>query len=313
MKLKAFVLGTLVAAVFGAGCATSVRVPDPPSGVIATAAGGAPGYQHGADRSHFSVGARGHRLVEHGYLKHVGDEGTLAIDQINGSAYGVPNANARPQSLAPFGKSAADHDAFVRDYFTKNGIPADQIGGVKGRTLLEATGRSDEKERPIPKVTGYYTVLERAVDGIPVVDSFAWARVNVEGQIVEEAVYWPAISVEVMSKVKQLLDVRSDVKRRHELGARISADASNARLVIRHSAASSHDPFEAFACVDVMVKAMPAEAQAVTSYSTATPLSETSYVRHFDIEGKEVFLPQERFRLAHEYPARKVPAVQSEK
>jgi hypothetical protein len=310
MKLTIVILATALCA---GGCATPVRIPDPPSGVIAAADGGVPGYQHGNDRSHFSSGARTRRVIEHGYSKLVGDEGTLAIDQINGSAYGVPKANSQSQKLAPYGKSAADHDAFVREYFSKNGIPADQIGAAQGRTLLEVTGRSDEQERPTPKVTGYYTVLQRIVDGTPVTDSFAWARVNVDGQIVEEAVYWPAISADVVANLKQLRDTVSDPKRRHELAVRIPVDASNARLAIRHSAASSHDPFEAFASIDVLVKVMSPGAQQPLNYdsTTAPVVSEVGYVRHFDIEGKEMFLPQERFRLVQKYPARKFPAAQS--
>jgi hypothetical protein len=69
-------------------------------------------------------------------------------------------------------------------------------------TLLEANGRSDETTRTIPRITAYYSVVERAVDGIPVPDSFAWARANSESRIVEEAVYWPALPRDVLAEAK---------------------------------------------------------------------------------------------------------------
>lgn len=293
MKLTILILTAALAA----GCVTQVRVPDRQSGVIAATDGGVIGYQHGADRSNFAVGAHAHRTLEHGYLKHVGSEGTFAIDRVNGSAYGVPKASAHSQHLGPYGKSPNDHNAFVRAYFVKSGIPVEQIGAVKGRTLLEATGTADEKERATPKVTGYYTVLERTVDGIPVADSFAWARVNAEGQIVEEAVYWPAIAGAVIAKARQLREVRDDPKRRHELATRISADASSAQIVIRHSSASSDEPFEGFASVDLLVKVMAPGTEQSPNYDKTTLMPQTAYVRHFDIDGKELFLPQERLRL----------------
>jgi hypothetical protein len=184
----------------------------------------------------------------------------------------------------------------VRAYFAKSGIPIEQIGAVKGRTLLEATGSANERDRATPKVIGYYTVLERSVDGIPVADSFAWARVNVEGHIVEEAVYWPAIAGTVVANARQLREVRDDPERRRTFAALISAEGSSAQIAIRHSSASSDEPFEAFASVDLLVKVMAPRTEQSSNYDK-TLMSQTAYVRHFDIDGKALQLPQERFRL----------------
>ena len=81
--------GTNLVVLDASGCATQVKTPEPPSGVIAVPEGGASGYQHGADRSRFSVGAGSYRATEHGYFKLTGAEGTLALDQFNGSVYAV--------------------------------------------------------------------------------------------------------------------------------------------------------------------------------------------------------------------------------
>lgn len=56
----------------------------------------------------------------------------------------VCSAHAESLQLPPFGKSSDDHDSFVKDYFLKLGSPADQVGSVRGMTLLEAQGPAAE-------------------------------------------------------------------------------------------------------------------------------------------------------------------------
>ena len=248
-------------------------------------------------------------MSEHDYAKRRGDQGTFAIDQKNGSTYGVPKANARAQLLVPFGKSPAEHDAFVLDYFRKCGIPAEQIGAVQGRMLLEATGRADEKEQAVPKVKAYYSVLQRVVDGIRVPDSFAWARANEKGEIVDEAVYWPALSRETLTSAQRLRDAWSDEYRRRELSARIHGDDPRTAVAIRHSAASSHDAFKEFASIDVYVSVAAPGPEQVPTASATSSLSHVSYIRHFNLEGTELQLPQELYGLARKYTARKPEAV----
>ncbi|WLI89506.1 hypothetical protein Q4S45_22915 [Massilia sp. R2A-15] len=300
-----------VAALCMGGCASRMTTPPPPSGTIPSA-GGAAGYQHGADRTRFVAGVQSVRLGEHGYAKLTGSEGTFAVDTVNGSAYGVPKANARSQQLAPFGKSPAEHDASVTDYFRRSGIPADQIGSAQGRMLLEATGRGDDAVRAAPKVKAYYSVLQRVVDGIAVPDSFAWARINARGEVVEEAVYWPAISRETLASAQKLREAWADDNRRRELTGRIHIDNSRAATVaIRHASASSHDAFEAFASIDITVNVTAPGAQRAATAEDQTSAPGVGYVRHFDIDGKELRLPQERFVLDRKFPARKAtPAPQ---
>src|SRR5947209_3053629 len=138
--------------------ACAVNAPPPRQGLIPAPDGGTAGYQHGPEGSRFVVGQSPRRTVQHGYLKQTGDQGTLAINQGNGSVFGVPNAQANSLRLPPFGASPQDHDAFVKDYLLKLGLPADQVENVHGMTLLEANGRSDETTRTAPRITAYYSV-----------------------------------------------------------------------------------------------------------------------------------------------------------
>src|ERR1700760_1905620 len=136
-----FMRGLLVVTLTLSGCAMQVKTHEPSPGVITAAAGGADGYQHGADRSGFSVGAGRHRTNDHGYFKVTGTEGTIAVDETNGSAYAVPKARSDAQRRPPFGQTPAEHDRFVLDYFKKSGVPLEQIGSVSSRVLVGGPGR----------------------------------------------------------------------------------------------------------------------------------------------------------------------------
>jgi hypothetical protein len=73
--------------------------------------------------------------------------------------------------------------------------------------------------------------------------------------------------------------------------------------VIRHSAATSDEPFEAFAGFDVVIHSSQPSLQ-----KAAGPATSVSVTRHFDINGRERFLPQERLDLSARYSVNKKPA-----
>lgn len=304
MKIRALAIPVPVLLCLAA-CAAVNAPPPPPQGLIPAAAGGTAGYQHGPEGSLFAVGQHARRAVQYGYLKQTGDEGTLAISQGNGSVFGVPNARASSLRVPPFGASPQDHDAFVKNYFVKLGLPADHVAEVRGMTLLEANGRSDETTRTIPRITAYYSVVKRVINRIPVPDSFAWARANSEGRIVQEAVYWPALPRDVVAEAERFKDMLSDDERRRAFQSRIPADISQATLAIRH-ASVTEDHFETFASLDVTIRSSPAAVQLDAMQKAASSsVGGAAVIRHFDINGTERFLPQETFDLKDRYPARK--------
>ena len=116
-------------------CATANVPVGPRQGVTPAGNGGVNGYQHGVEGSLFAFGAHFKRVQQFGYLKQVGDEGVLAINLSNGSTFGIPNSNAPGLKSRPFGKSPADHDGFVRAYFVKLGLPADQVARGESGSL----------------------------------------------------------------------------------------------------------------------------------------------------------------------------------
>jgi hypothetical protein len=301
-----------MAALTLAGCQSIDVPPEPPPGPISTDAQGASGYQHGGvGVSKFAVGDDAKRTLALGYLKLSGDEGTLAIRQTNGSVFAVPNAHAQSLQLPPYGGSPQDHDRFVKAYFVALGLPAAQVKRVHAMTLVEASGRTDEAGSATPRVSAYYSVLDRAVGNTPVPDSFAWARVNAQGVVVQEGVYWPAIPGKVLADAKRLNDMLADRARRQAFQSRLPVDAATASVAIRHASASE-DQFEAFASVDITVHAdvaiRGADAGNATNAANARQGSVSggaTFVRHFDIDGTERFLPQERLNLTRQYPATK--------
>jgi len=312
-----------------AACATMNVPPPPRQGLIPAGDGGAAGYQHGIDGSRFVVGQNTRRLVQYGYLlmlaeygdtsprgrkrhcilrasvKLTGDEGTVAISRGNGSTFGVPHARASTLRMPPFGASPQEHDAFVRDYFVKLGLPADQVDEVRCMTLLEANGRSDETAQAIPRVTAYYSIVKRVVEGIAAPDSFAWARANSEGRIVQEGVYWPVLPRGVLDEARRFKDILSDDQRRRAFQSRIPGDISKATLAIRHASATEGH-FEVFASLDVMTRSSPAAPRSdARQRATDSSVGGMTVIRHFDINGTERFLPQEKLNLKDRYPERK--------
>ena len=287
------------------GCAAPSLHDWRTQGAIPAPDGGVAGYQHGPEHSQFAIGDHPKRMEQYGYLKSVGDQGTLATNLANGSTFAVPSAHAPSLRLPPYGGSSDDHDAFVKNYFVKLGLPAVQVGSVRGMTLLDVQGRTENASRTIPRITAYFTRLERAVDGIPVADSFAWARVNSRGEIVQEAVYWPSLPANVLTQTRQFREQLADLRRRQSFESRLPVSGGTGAVVIHHSAATIDQPFESFASFDVVVRSSPA-----SSRNSPPPGTAAAVTRHFDINGIERFLPQETLDLGARYPASKTRAKQ---
>ena len=294
----------LAALLFLASCATPQVPPAPRPGPIAGSNGDVPGYQHGGTEvSKFVTGDHTEWIFQHGYIRQAGDEGTIAISAGNGSVFSVPNATASALRSPAYGASPQDHERYVRDYFVGRGLPASQVKNARTMTLLEATGRADEINNTIPRLTAYYSVLERDIDGVAVPDSFAWARVNTDGRVVQEGVYWPSLPATAVADAMKLRDLLARPATRRALSARLPVDAASGVVTIRHSSANE-DEFEAFASLDVAVHVPAPSARAAANYRPLQSIAGGPVVvRHFDVNGQERLLPQERLNLRDKLPA----------
>jgi hypothetical protein len=278
----------------------------PGAGVIAPDPGGAAGYQHGMDHSKFSVGSGQRYVNEFGLLKVVGSEGVFAVDAANGLAMAIPNAHSsRGQQAAWFSQTPEQHNQLVMNYFVGAGIPKEQVGGVLATTSLAANAGSDQVPAPQPKIGGYQSILDRKLGEIPVVDSVAWARLDDQGTVLAEWVYWPAIpgrAITEASRMKEMLAKDADQK---AFLAKLPAGLAPGNVVIRHSSATSTGPFIAMASYDVQERRSPSppNAQAIQTGSSRAII----ITRHFGADGNEIRLPQEQRNIGADYPTAKRP------
>lgn len=238
------------------------------------------GYVHEWHRSRLALGASVVDVIENGWEKKVGSWGVFALHRPNGYSAGDQRPGSPALDRGPYGSDAAKHNAQVRSYFVASGLVASQIGSVRRWPpgWPRSRGRVPPPQ-PAELADHYYTHLGRALDRIPVVDSFAWARMNEDGVVVCEGVYWPPlprkVADEAVTLAARLADGNTLCAFREKL------PAGPGRVTVRHSSfapESASQPFEAYAVYDIKT-------------STA---SGPGAVRHFDADGAEVRLPQER-------------------
>lgn len=275
-------------------------------GTIPAPAGGAAGYQHGPEHTRVVVGDHRKTSERYGYLRMVGDQGTVATNIANGSTFAAAAPASSGAHLPSFGSNYEDHDKFVKDYFVKLGLPAEQVGSVHAMTMLEAKGPSADVGRTVPRITAYYSALQRTVEGIPVADSFAWARANSRGEVVQEGVYWPAIPAEVLKEAQQFRELLADPHRLQGFKTRLAVSGGEGAVVIRHSSATGGNAFESFASYDVSL-----HVPSTSEQKTPAPGTTVTVVRHFDLNGTERFLPQEKLNLGDQYKETKTAAAKA--
>jgi hypothetical protein len=293
-------------------CAVAQTTPSPEStalrpGLIASDTGGAPGYQHGLKQSHFVVGAQPRTVTEAGWSKQQGTDGAFAVSLHNGVAMALPNARPNAYQKPLYTKDPSDHEKQVLEYFTSAGIPKDQIGGVHTMTRLSSSGHYGDAHPSPPRVDSYISVLERKVDGYPVPDSVAWAQFDNEGHVISEGVYWPALPASAIRDAGRIKSQLASTSDRSRFLAQIPATLPSGQVAIRHTSASDQQaPFEAVASYDVLEKKTSAPAAGATAAKSAG--ENISIMRHFDANGVEQRLPQEKRNAEKEYPAQKKEA-----
>jgi hypothetical protein len=281
--VKTSIILVILVSVFGAACGAS-SAPELASVqtsllTAGTDAGstqpGYSGYQHVVARSRLALGAGVKTYTAAGYDKVEGADGIFATNPLNGAAFGMSHPAAPSLQVAQVGTDT-DHNQQVRDYFTNAGIPTSQIAGVHATYAGSASGTGTGA----PKVSSlviFSSHLTRVVDGIDVVDSLAWARMNQQGTVTRETVFWPPVPTSVVDQARAMKAVlvangpEMD-KIRAAMPQKLQAPI---RLVIRHSSAFIDDSPRFFAVYEALEDAPGATWQ------------------HYDQNGKEMHLPQE--------------------
>jgi hypothetical protein len=123
-------------------------------------------------------------------------------------------------------------------------------------------------------------VITRQINGIPVPDSFASARFNADGEVVEEWVYWPTIPQHAIAEAQSIVHA-------HAAGSAALAtlptrfQSSPGEGAIRHSDFADESGFQAFGSFDVHLSK-----EANGGYRGGT--------HHFDVNGREIIHPNRR-------------------
>lgn len=239
------------------------------------------GYAHTFDKSKFRVGRGPSDLSNSGFLKVVGPYGVFAVDPVNHHAAGVANADS---PTGTFTRSASDHEARVLSYFATAGVPSDQVGGVHSTVSAAGGGRGGDPDATRAMSIQYTSIVGRAIKGIPVAESHAWARFDDNDDVVAEDVYWPEIPTDALDEALTIADQLKDTATAAGFRAKLPAEVATAegRVLIRHSSLAEHGSFVARGCYDVLMR-VGGEKAGVRS----------GYTRHFGPDGTEFRLPQE--------------------
>jgi hypothetical protein len=190
------------------------------------------------------------------------------------------------------------HNEQVIHYFVTAGIPRDQVGGVHANTYLSSSGSTMDERPPVPKVEGYASILERKIEKYDVLDSVAWARMDEQGRVVSEWVYWPPIPAKVLADARHLEEQIAPGKT--SFLARLPSGLPPGKVVIRHSSATADGPFEVYASYDVLERResiLPGRDKRLGDVPVVSVI-----VRHFDVDGIELRLPQERRNNGADFP-----------
>jgi hypothetical protein len=254
--------------VIAGGAQTSARPPLDP--VV-------PGYVHTLDRSRFKIGKAPTLELSSPLLQRWrGSFGAFAVDPTNGLAMGVLDHDA---PAGPYMLDAAGQSAKVKAYFIAAGIPADQIATVDAtyNVGVDATPMAPPTSSAPIQLRSINSILRRAVAGIRVEESVAWAKMTVNGDVDAEWVYWPPIETSVVDAAVALAAKMADPVEHAAFIAKLPGVVSkDGGVVIHHSSPSVHEAPVAVASYDVTLEAR-----------------ETAPMRHFDARGNELRLAQE--------------------
>jgi len=223
------------------GCGGSSLAPGPlaTTDALTGCEVGAPltGAAYDLTKSRFAFGSPPVRDDANGFMRWVGDHGVVAIE-VSGGEIGSLNGGAPEASLPDWSSDPAALEAHVSAYFASFGVTscqtasAQEFDGTGGRTIS----------------------LPRSVEGIPVSESLAYARLDNQDQSTSESFYWPTIPAQVVTTARALHVRLADPTELAAYKAKLPADAQgDGSVVLHHTSSSSTTPFAAAATYDVVM------------------------------------------------------------
>lgn len=242
---------TALAVMSGLAALGCESVPEPPPGRVAAASetGDAGGYVHRFSASRFALGGSAVEKIEFGVDKHIGPWGVFGRNVDTDMALALPNADAPTRDKPPLAGGAAAQTSAVRAYFVAAGLPVGQILDVKPMAEMSASGAgTTEPEPAAATLDRYYGMIHREVAGVPVADSYAWASIDEDSEVVAESVYWPSIPRSVVAEAKGFKAKLADSSWRAAFLAKLPGPG---KLVIHHTPGEWTGQFAASVGYDV--------------------------------------------------------------
>jgi len=230
--------------------------------------------------SRFDLGANVRREIDGPYERIIGAKGTFLIDRITGATLAVPNApiaapkppaprepTQRSESPSPINypgpltEKAEEHNAAVREYLLRIGIPEAEVAGMHVTTTMAGTGPVEQGVQPSRSVLLWYTThLERSLGGVPVEGSYAYAALDRERRVISEGLYWPAIPAGVVERAQALKKALASPAERTEFLSKVRraqpevGEVAEGTVTILHTSSGYHGEFQAQAVYSVVVR-----------------------------------------------------------
>lgn len=235
---------------------------------------GSSGYVHGLPASRFRIGVGvATELDTPAIVRWRGSLGAFALDPTNGWTMALLDSTS---PVGPYILDAGTHEAAVRAYFVSAGIPEDEISAVKSNFELGGGGSTSDPAAA-PEFRSISSVLHRAVGGIPVPESYAWAKMTTGGDVDAESVYWPAIAAVDVSTAVAFADKLADANARADFVSKLPGPIYRDGGVALHVTHwGLHTPALAIVTYDATIDPWPQAA-----------------MRHFKESGEEIRLPHE--------------------
>jgi len=211
--------------------------------------------------------------------KIVGPEGVFATVATSGWAMAIPNSDAPSRFAGALTRSPETHNNTVREYFVGAGLPVAQIGTVNAHATMHTSSTDGDVTQPV--FDSYTSVITRAIDGIPVSDSFAVAEFNVNGDVVEESVYWPTLPTSVIDDARALRTKLANPSLHAAFIAGLPDRFADGQVMIRHSSGAVGVTFQTAASYDVHERVQGGLFR----------------VRHFDLQAHEFKMLDEELPL----------------
>jgi hypothetical protein len=234
-----------------------------------------PGFVHDVSRSRFKFGSIPVLEVDTpNFRRWRGPLGAWALDRTNNLSMGILDADTR---TGPYDLNEVTHGQDVRDYFVAAGLPEDQIHDVRATYQVAGGGRVGQPSSVT--LQSINSILTRSLEGIPVAESVAWAKMNAAGEVEMEYVFWPPIDKEIVARAVNFARKMADPVERATFLAKLPGTVyRDGGVVIHHTDPSVHAAPTAYVAYDV----------------TLSPEGHVT-MRHFDDTAQE-------FRMLHELP-----------